>query len=370
MFSCSEYTVLSTVFQGSKCKFVLPLPKIKIGGLDMAKKSLTTYEHDRKTLRISGNYLQQLALIPVLVVLFIVGSLVNNAFLTPTNIVYNILQQSAVLGVLVIAELLILISGNFDLSIESTLALAPMFAGWLIAPTSMGGLGLEIPAILYFSAAILVGITVGIINGILVVKLKLNAFIVTLSLLILLRGVTLGITSGKTLYHLPDTFLWLGSTVWLDVPVSVWFTGILFVVAGLFLKYHRIGREVYAVGGNAEAARASGIRVETIQFSMFIVGGILAAIAGVMLSGRIGAVTANQGSNIFLSVMAACVIGGISLNGGRGTAVGACTGVILLGTVLNILTLSQIQSFWIDATYGLIIILALMMTIFTTERHR
>jgi simple sugar transport system permease protein len=103
---------------------------------------------------------------------------------------------------------------------------------------------------------------------------------------------------------------------------------------------------------------------------MFIVGGILAAIAGVMLSGRIGAVTANQGSNIFLSVMAACVIGGISLNGGRGTAVGACTGVILLGTVLNILTLSQIQSFWIDATYGLIIILALMMTIFTTERHR
>ena len=130
----------------------------------MVKKNLTKYEHGLKVLRKSRIYLQQMSLIPVLVILFIVGSLVNKAFLTPTNIVYNIIQHSAVLGVLVIAESLILISGNFDLSIESTVALAPMVAGWLIAPTSMGGLGLEIPAILYFSVAIVVGATVGIIN--------------------------------------------------------------------------------------------------------------------------------------------------------------------------------------------------------------
>lgn len=315
-----------------------------------------------------SHYYQQLTLIPVLIVLIIVGFFVHKAFLTPQNIIYNILQQSAVLGVLVIAETLILISGNFDLSIESTVALAPMFAGWLISPKTMGGLGLDLHPILYFSAAIIVGIIIGVINGLLVVKLKLNAFIVTLSLLILLRGVTLGITCGTTLYNLPATFTWLGSKIWAGIPVSVWFTWILFICLGIFLKYHRIGREIFAVGGNAEAARAAGIRVETVQFSMFIVCGVLAAIAGIMLSGRIGAVTSAQGTNIFLSVMAACVIGGISLNGGRGSALGAFTGVILLGMVLNILTLSQIESFWIDATYGLIIILALLMTIFTKGR--
>jgi simple sugar transport system permease protein len=333
----------------------------------MAKKELTAYEHNPK-LRVLRSHFQQLALIPVLFVVFIVGSFVHKAFLTPNNIVMNILQHSAVLGVLVFAETLILITGNFDLSIESTAALAPMVAGWLISPTTMGGLGLEIPAFLYISVVIVVGAIIGIINGILVVKLKLNAFIATLSLLILLRGITLGITSGKTLYNLPDAFVWMGSKAWHSIPVSVMFTVILFIIGGLFLNYHRIGREIYAVGGNAEAARAAGIRVETIRFSVFIVGGILAAIAGLLLSGRIASVTANQGYNIFLSVMAACVIGGVSLNGGRGTAIGAFTGVILLGTVNNILTLSQIQSFWIDATFGFIIILALLMTLFTTER--
>lgn len=333
----------------------------------MAKIKLTAYEQDPK-LRVLKNHFQQLTLVPVLVLVFIVGSFVHKAFLTPNNIVLNILQHSAVLGVLVLAETIILITGNFDLSVESTVALAPMVSGWLISPTSMGGLGLELPAIIYISVAIIVGAIIGIINGILVVKLKLNAFIATLSLLILLRGITLGITSGKTLYNLPDAFVWMGSKTCLSIPISVWITVTLFVIAGLFLTYHRIGREIYAVGGNAEAARAAGIRVETIRFGAYIVGGILAAIAGLMLSGRIASVTANQGYNIFLSVMAACVIGGVSLNGGRGTVVGAFTGVILLGTVNNILTLSQIQSFWIDATFGFIIILALLMTIFTAEK--
>lgn len=333
----------------------------------MENKELTTHNLDPK-FKLIKSHVQQLALIPILIIIFIIGHFIHNAFLTPTNIVMNILQHSAVLGVLVLAESLILITGNFDLSIESTVALAPMVSGWLISPITMGGLGLELPASIYISVIILVGAVIGIINGILVVKLKLNAFIATLSLLILLRGVTLGITSGKTLYNLPDAFTWMGSKSCLSIPISVWFTVILFVFSGLFLTYHRIGREIYAVGGNPEAARAAGIRVENIRFGAYIVGGILAAVAGLLLSGRIASVTANQGYNIFLNVMAACVIGGVSLDGGRGTVLGAFTGVILLGTVNNILTLSQIQSFWIDATFGFIIILALLMTIFTSGR--
>ena len=120
--------------------------------------------------------------------------------------------------------------------------------------------------------------------------LRLNAFIVTLAMLILLRGVTLGLTNGKTLFDLPSEFLYLGSAKWFGVPVSIWIAGMLYLVVGLFLRYHRTGRAIYAIGGNAEAARAAGIRVERIIWSVYIMGGLLAALAGLMLTGRIASV--------------------------------------------------------------------------------
>jgi simple sugar transport system permease protein len=308
-----------------------------------------------------------MALIPVLVIVFIVGSLLHSAFLTPSNIVLNILQHSAVLSVVVIAESLILISERFDLSLESTVGLAPMAAAWLITPADMGGSGFGIHPLLAIAALFALGAIVGAFNGFLVVRLKLNAFIVTLAVLILLRGITLGITSGKTLYNLPPVFLWLGSGIWLGIPVSVCVAAALYIAAELFLKYHRIGRAIYAIGGNAEAARAAGIQVERVRFGLFVLGGVLAALAGLMLTGRIASVTASQGQNLIFSVMAAAVIGGISLNGGRGRAWGALTGVLLLGTISNILTLSQIPSFWIDASFGTIIVVALLLARFTAD---
>ncbi len=131
------------------------------------------------------------------------------------------------------------------------------------------------------------------------------------------------------------------------------------MLSALFLKYHRIGRAIYAIGGNAEAARAAGIHVDRIRIGVFIVASVLAALAGLMTAGQIVAVTSNQGNNLIFSVYAAAVIGGISLDGGRGRMIGALTGVILLALVTNILILSQIQTFWIDAANGLIILIAL-----------
>jgi simple sugar transport system permease protein len=192
----------------------------------------------------------------------------------------------------------------------------------------------------------------------LIVRLKLNAFIVTLSMLILLRGITLGLTSGKTLYDLPPEFTYLGSAVWLFVPASIWICAILFGLGWFFMRYHRYGRAIYAIGGNAEAARAAGIRVERVTFAVLVVASLLASLAGLLLSGRLGAVTAQQGSNLIFTTFAAAVIGGISLNGGKGSFAGALAGVLLLGIVTNILTLSQIASFWIDATFGAIILIA------------
>jgi simple sugar transport system permease protein len=149
----------------------------------------------------------------------------------------------------------------------------------------------------------------------------------------------------------------------------VWVTGLIFLVSALFLRYHRIGRAIYAIGGNTEAARAAGIHVDRIRIGVFMVASVLAALAGLMTAGQVVAVTASQGNNLIFSVFAAAVIGGISLDGGRGRMVGALTGVILLALVRNILILSQIQTFWIDAATGLIILIALgLARLIGTER--
>ena len=324
----------------------------------------------QSSLLVQRLMMRDLALVPVIVVVLIVGSFVSPAFLMTDNLM-NVMQQSSELSILVIAQSLILICGKIDLSLESIVGVAPMFAAWLIiSDTMMGGSGVGISGIAGIFVVLGLGILIGAINGLLVVKLKLNEFITTLAMLILLRGTTLGITNGQTLFDLPDSFLYLGTAKWFGVPVSIWIAGFLFLIAGLFMRYHRIGRAIYAIGGNAEAARVAGIPVDRITMGVYIVGGFLASLAGVMLTGRIASVVSSQGQNMIFYVFAASVIGGISLNGGQGRIIGALTGVILLGLLQNVLTLSQVAAFWIDAAYGAIILIALVITRLTGEAPR
>ena len=306
--------------------------------------------------RIILRQLRELPLLPVLIVVVILGAITNGAFFSPDNLI-NILAQSSVLGVLVIAETLILIVGRIDLSVESVVTLAPLFGVWLL----LGGFGLGINPVLALIITLALGALVGLVNGLFVMKVNLNPFVVTLAMLILLRGLAQGVAQGNSLYGISDVYLYLGSATWLEVPVSVWIAAILFLGVGLFLRYHRTGRAMYAIGGNEQSARAAGIRVNRLVIGTFVVAGLLAALAGIMLTGRLAAVTATQGQNLVFSVLAACVIGGISLNGGRGRLIGALTGVLLLGVVQNLLVLSNIASYWIDATYGVIILIALVL---------
>lgn len=314
--------------------------------------------------------LRELVLIPVIAVVIVIGSFVSSSFLMPENLL-NILQQSSELSILVIAQSLILICGKFDLSLESTVGIAPMFAAWLmISDVSIGGSGIGISGYAGIAVVLATGLLIGLINGLLVVKLRLNAFITTLAMLILLRGITLGITNGQTLFDLPEEFLYLGNAKWLEIPASIWIAGLLFLFFGLMMRYHRIGRAIYAIGGNPEAARVAGIPVERITLGVFIMGSLLASLAGLLLTGRIASVVSSQGQNMIFYVFAASVIGGISLNGGQGRIIGALTGVLLLGLLQNVLTLSQVAAFWIDACYGAIILLALIITRLSGETPR
>jgi simple sugar transport system permease protein len=320
--------------------------------------------------RLSRFRFRELTLVPVIVAAVIVGTLVSDAFLTKSNIL-NILQQSSELSIVVIAEAIILIVGRFDLSLESIVGLAPMVAAWLVlTDTAIGGSGVGLNGYLAIVVILLIGMAVGAANGFFVVKMKLNAFIVTLAMLILLRGITLGLTNGKTLFGLPEPMLYLGTATWFTIPVSIWLAALLYVVFGLILRFHRWGRSLYAIGGNPEAARAAGIQVERTIWIVFVVAGALAALAGLMLTGRIASVVSTQGQNLIFTVFAAAVIGGISLDGGKGSLLGALTGVLLLGVVQNILTLSNIAAFWIDATFGAIILIALVLSSYASRARQ
>jgi simple sugar transport system permease protein len=306
--------------------------------------------------------LREVALLPVLVLLVVVGSVVSPVFLTVTNIA-GIGQQISALGVVVVGESLILLIGGMDLSLESTFGLAPMIAAWLILPVSAFGSGAQISPYLGLLVLLAVGAAVGFVNGVLIVKGRLNGFIVTLGMTIVLAGLQNGVVKAQTLFNLPKAFGYLGSAYFGQVPVSFVVTVIIFVLVGLFLRYHRTGRAIYAVGGNPAAARAAGIKVERIKIGAYVAGSILAALGGLMEAGRVSAVTGQQGygEGIIFSVFAAAVIGGVSLRGGRGNMIGAASGVILLGVVQNILDLANVSSYWIEAIDGAVILFALFL---------
>jgi simple sugar transport system permease protein len=306
--------------------------------------------------------IREAALLPVLALLLIIGAFLNSAFLTVSNI-SGIGQQISALGVVVVGESLILLIGGMDLSLEGTYGLAPMVAAWLIVPVSAFGSGTKLNPYLGILIVLAVGAAVGLVNGLLIVRGRLNGFIVTLGMTIVLAGLQEGIVKGNTLFNLPSAFTYLGAAYIGKVPVSLIVTAVIFVATGLFLRYHRVGRAIYAVGGNREAARAAGIKVDRIRLGVYVAGSVLAAVGGLMEAGRVSAVTGQQGyqEGIIFAVFAAAVIGGVSLQGGRGNMVGAASGVILLGLVQNILDLANAPNYWIEAIDGAVILVALVL---------
>jgi len=262
----------------------------------------------------------------------------------------------------VLAEALIVIAGKFDLSMESTFGITAMTAAWLVMPKAAGGSGYGVPPLLAFLIAIALGIVIGAANALFIVKWRLNAFIVTLGMLILLRGATTGMSNGQTISGVPQLFDYIGTTRPLGLPLVVWIAAVMYLAFGLFMRNYRIGRSIYAIGGNPEAARTAGVNVDRVMAGLFILAGFIAAFAGLADIGRFGGVPANHGKDLIFTVMAATVIGGISLKGGRGTVFGALTGVLLLGVIRNLLVLEQVKAAWIDTVYGGIILVALALS--------
>ena len=312
--------------------------------------------------RSFNDYLQpEYAIVPVLMVVLIVGTFLHPAFLSFDNF-YGIMQQASELSVLTMGLTLVLIAGKFDLSLESTFGLAPMLGVFCFMQVQGGSLGLTDSPVLALLAMFAVAAAIGAFNGALVVYLKFNAFIATLATLILLRGVSLGVSQGQTLYSLPQSITAPGQASLFSIPVSFLIALGLLCVLSVFMSRHRLGRMLYAVGGNVQAARVAGIPVERMLIGVFIVAGVLAALAGLLQAGRIASIPSSLGQNLIFNAFAAAVLGGVSLNGGRGTVAGACGGVLLLVLIQNVLVLAQVPAYWISATTGAIILIALLIS--------
>ncbi|MDH2430772.1 ABC transporter permease [Sphaerisporangium sp. TRM90804] len=305
--------------------------------------------------------LRDLALVPAVVVIAIVGQIVNPIFLQGDNVI-NILQTMSEISLLVLAQTLVLVSGRMDLSLESTFGLAPGVAAWMTVAAGAGhGLGL-LPGMWAIPVTLAVGVLAGVVNALFIVRFGLNGFIVTLGMLIVLRGLLTGISGGQTFFNLPPSMTYFGSTMWLGVPASIWICLLLFAVGIVLLGYTRFGRSLYAIGGNIDAAKAAGIHTGRVLWTTLIAAGLLAAIGGLLLSGRLASVAAGQGNGAIFTVFAAAVIGGVSLNGGKGTVFGAFTGILLLYMIQNVLTLAGVPAQWIDALNGAIILSALAIS--------
>lgn len=281
-------------------------------------------------------------------------------FLTTRNLI-NILVHSSVLGIMVIGQTFTLLTGNFDLSMESTLAFTATIGAWLMLPQSLRGLGVELDPWLVVPIMLLIGAAIGLFNGILITKIKMNNFIVTLAMLIILRGAVYIWTGGNTYVGLPESFAFLGGASIGVIPVSVIAVIAAFAIAHVVVTYRVFGRELYAVGGNRDAAFTAGINVDRTIVLAYVVSGTLAAVSGWMLAGRLESVIPKLGEGMIFEVFAAAVIGGVSLQGGRGSMIGAFGGVMLLSVIDSGLNLMQVSPFWINAIRGLTILVAMFL---------
>jgi len=292
-------------------------------------------------------------------VLLIVAYFTTPVFFKSSNLV-NILTQSSVLAMLVLAETICLISGYFDMSIESTLIFTSVFAAWLMAPHPAAS-GLELNGIVGIFAIMAAGAIIGAVNGFLIAYMKMNAFIATLAMSIFLLGSCVTISQGNTIGPFPDSFAFFGEGKIGPIPAPIVVLVAVYIIFNFVLKRTPFARKLYAVGGNPNAAQASGVNVKRVVFSAYVLSGLISAIGGLVLSGRMGSAVLHMTRDNLMYAFAAAVIGGVSPFGGEGRIVSVFGGVILLMMINKLLIIAHVDPFLITGASGLIIFIAMLI---------
>ena len=300
-----------------------------------------------------STFIKTFSIVIVFLAISIFFTFANEYFLTWDNLL-NLLRQSSINGILAIGMTFVILIKGIDLSVGSMMALAGMVAGSLATTTNPHFVLLPILAGLATGAAL------GLFNGVIVAGINVPPFVVTLGMLSMARGLTLIFSDGRPIANLSQPFRWLGGGNLFGLPVPVLILFFVFLIGWVVLSYTTFGRYVYAVGGNEKAARTSGVSTRIVTASTYVISGLLAGLAGLVLAARTTAALPQAGIGYELDAIAAVVIGGTSLAGGRGSLVGTLFGALIIGTINNGMDLMGVSSYYQQLLKGAIIVAAVI----------
>lgn len=292
--------------------------------------------------------------IGALIVLMVFVTVLNPNFIKPTNLV-NLLRQVSVNALIAFGMSFVILTGGIDLSVGSVLALtSAIFAGLL---------GIGVPPMVGVVIALLIGSFLGAINGVLITKGKMAPFIATLATMTIFRGLTLVYTDGNPITNFSDAFSYkfIGRGFILGVPWPVILMIVFFAISFIILNKTPFGRKTYAIGGNEKASFISGIKVDNIKIKIYAISGFLATMAGLILTSRLNSAQPTAGTAYELDAIAAVVLGGISMSGGKGKIAGTLVGALILGTLNNGLNFLGVSSFYQQIVKGIVILIAVLI---------
>ncbi len=304
-------------------------------------------------LKKRGGASHSMLLSVALLVIIVIMCIATDRFYQPTNIL-NIFVQITGLGIAALGEGLIMISGGFDMTIGNVISFAGCGAGVAMAAGASAWQG--------FLVGLLAGTLCGFINGVLVVVCKAEPFIITLGMMTVYQGLTLLITQGKNITIKTEGFNFGRAKIGGVFPVSIIALLAVYIIMGLIFKYTKFGRRAYAIGDNEEAAYLSGVKIKRNKIYMYTLGGFLMGFGSMFVLSRLGSCNSTMGESLLMDAIAAAVIGGVSMAGGKGSAFGIFLGTLLIGVVNNSLNLLRVPSFWQYVIVGAIIVLAVFIS--------
>lgn len=299
----------------------------------------------------------------VLIGMCIILAIASDVFLTVGNIV-NVLQQISINAIIATGMTFVIITAGVDLSVGSVLALSSTTMGIVYVSTQSVFLSIVV--------CLAVGIFCGTINGIVITKGGLPPFIGTLGMMNMARGIALTLTSGKTINGFNETFRWIGTKSFTKAgfPIQVLFMLLLMTIAFYILRYRKLGRYIYAIGGNEEVTRLTGINVHKYKIIAYAICGLTAATAGYVLTAKLNAAQPISGDGYELDAIAACVIGGVSQEGGVGSIWGTLIGAIIVGVINNGMTLLNVSSYFQEFVIGLVIVVSVLLDVQKNRKSR
>lgn len=304
--------------------------------------------------KLNKDWISKLGPLFGLILIIVIVSIMNPSFLAISNIL-NVLRQVSISALIAFGMTFVILTGGIDLSVGSTLALT----GAIVASLLSGG----VDPILSMGIALILGLILGAVNGVIITKGKVAPFIATLATMTIYRGLTLVFTNGKPISGLGDhvSFQLFGKGYFLGIPIPVVTTILTFVIFYFILHNTTFGRRVYAVGGNEEAAKLSGINADRVKIWVYAISGLMSALAALILTSRLNSAQPTAGQSYELDAIAAVVLGGTSLNGGKGWIFGTLFGALIIGVLNNGMNLIGVSSFWQQVVKGIVILLAVLL---------